>query len=92
MLRPVVKQVAALAPRREVLEVAVRRIVVEVASRKPIGFVGAGCTTTAVIAPEAVLAIEPTPITHAEDEFAVWSTAALTAAVSPSEANGGRQL
>ncbi len=99
VLGPVVQQVAALAPGSEVLELAVGRIVVEVAGgepddrpAEPIGFVGAGCATTAVIAPGAVLAIEPTPISHAKDEFAMRPAAALAAAVGPPETNGGRQL
>ena len=99
MLWPIVQQVAALAPRREVLELAVSRVVVEVAGgepddgpAEPVGFVWAGCPTTAVIAPGAVLTVEPTPITHAEDEFAMRPAAALAAAVGASETNGGRQL
>ena len=73
---PVVQQVAALAPRREVLEAAVRWVVVEVTGGKPddgpaepIGFVGADCATTALIPPGAILAIKPTPISHAKDGF-----------------------
>ena len=95
VLGPVVQQVAALAPRREVLELAVGWVVVEVTSgeadqgpAKPVRLMGTSCPTTLLIVPGAILAIEPAPVTYTEDDLTVWSAASFTAAVGTPKTNG----
>ena len=102
MLRPVVDHVAALAEGREVGVRVVRGVMIPVgggqdhpspaSAAEDVGTGPDPDPAPPTIAPATGLSVPPTPIAEVIDHLPVRSSAALTAALGPAEADRHRQL